>query len=176
MLKTTLSARVINDCLDNLMRVAVLADTHIPKKAKDIPDKAYKLLEVSDAIVHAGDVISERFLDRLREIAPVYAVLGNNDVGLNLPEKLELDLGGVRVCIIHDSGARKGRESRLAKWFPQANIVIFGHSHIPINETHNGMMLFNPGSPTDKRMQEKPTMGVLLLNNGTVDARIVELS
>lgn len=157
------------------MKVTVLSDTHIPKKAKDLPAAAYKVLQQSDAIIHAGDVVVQEFLDRLKEIAPVYAVRGNNDHGVELPEQLELKLEGVDICVIHDSGDRKGREKRMRKLFPEAKIVIFGHSHIPVNDSYDGMLLFNPGSPTDKRRQAKASIGMLQLNNGLFEAKIIEL-
>jgi hypothetical protein len=157
------------------MKIAVLADTHIPKRAKQLPAMAYELIEGVDAIIHAGDVLTAAFLQSLNTMAPVYAVLGNNDIGLELPERLELLLDSVRIGIIHDSGASKGRGARLRRTFPTADIVVFGHSHIPMNIREDGLLLFNPGSPTDRRMQPKHTMGLLTLHEGQFEARIVEL-
>jgi putative phosphoesterase len=157
------------------MKIAVLADTHIPRRAKDLPAAAYALLNGVDAIVHAGDVVTQEFLERLKKIAPVYAVLGNNDLGMNLPEKLELSWEGVRLGIIHDSGDRKGRHQRLRKMFPETDLVVFGHSHIPLIEEQAGLTIFNPGSATDRRRQAKHTMGFLQLKQGKFEAQIVEL-
>ncbi len=128
-----------------------------------------------DAIIHAGDVLTADLLDRLRQIAPVHAVLGNNDAGLVLPERLELTFAGVPLAIVHDSGPREGRPARLRRWFPRAQVVVFGHSHIPLNERHDGLLLFNPGSPTDRRRQPKHTMGLLRLDQGKFHSEIVEL-
>lgn len=158
------------------MKIAVLADTHIPKRAKDLPDSAYEILRGVDLILHAGDLISEDFLLKLRGVAPVHAVLGNNDFGLNLPEIVELEVEGVKIAMIHDSGQKEGRGKRMRKRFPHANVVVFGHSHIPINEQDGDLLLFNPGSPTDKRRQPVASLGILLASDGIVKGKIVPLS
>lgn len=157
------------------MKIAVLADTHMPKKAKKLPQQAEVELSSADIIIHAGDIITEELLTHLRGIAPVYAVLGNNDVNLDLPESLELEFERVKIGLIHDSGSKKGRGKRMRKLFPDAQIVIFGHSHIPTNHDEDGVRLFNPGSPTDKRMQPVPTMGCLSIQNGSWNAKIITL-
>ena len=157
------------------MIVGVLADTHIPRRARDLPHLAYQYLAGVDAIIHAGDVVSEGVLDRMREIAPVYAVLGNNDRGMVLPSQVSLCFEGVEIAVIHDSGARVGREARLRRWFPSARVVVFGHSHTPVNEWEDGLLLFNPGSPTDRRRQPCHTMGRLRLANGQVEGEILTL-
>jgi putative phosphoesterase len=157
------------------MVIGVLADTHIPKRARDLPPKAYQHLDGVDAILHAGDVLVMDVLERLRSIAPVYAVLGNNDRGLELPERLCVCWEGLELALVHDSGPREGRPARLRRWFPTARAVVFGHSHIPVNEWHDGLLLFNPGSPTDRRRQPCHTMGLLHLSDGRIEARIVVL-
>lgn len=128
-----------------------------------------------DAIIHAGDVVSDELQRRLAGIAPLFAVLGNNDRELSLPQRLELCWEDVPLAVVHDSGARDGRPARLRRWFPNARVVVFGHSHIPLNECHDGLLLFNPGSPTDRRRQPRHTMGLLRLERGQAEARIVEL-
>jgi putative phosphoesterase len=156
------------------MRIAVLADTHIPKRARTLPDGAWKIVRSADAIIHAGDVLSRDFLKQLEAVAPLYAVRGNNDLDLDeLPDTLELTLGGANIALIHDSGDKKGRATRLRKRFPNADVVVFGHSHIPINEVIDGQLLFNPGSPTDRRTQPHFTMGILKITNGKVSPEIV---
>jgi putative phosphoesterase len=161
---------------DQPMRIAVLADTHIPNRAKTLPKAAWDLVKEADTIIHAGDVVNREFLRELQSIAPLYAVRGNNDLQLtDLPETLEIELSDVSVAIIHDSGDKKGRSQRMRKRFPHAEIVVFGHSHIPINEQESGLLLFNPGSPTDRRMQPVCTMGLLDLHNGSIRAEIVSL-
>ncbi|HEY9773080.1 MAG TPA: metallophosphoesterase family protein [Planktothrix sp.] len=158
------------------MRIAVLADTHIPKRAATLPAAAWQLLKGADAIIHAGDVLTRSFLDELAKIAPLYAVRGNNDTTLEeLPESLELNLGGIPIAVIHDSGDKKGRAARMRRRFPKARVVVFGHSHIPWNENSDGLLLFNPGSPTDRRKQPECTMGILTVNAKDVHGEIIAL-
>jgi uncharacterized protein len=128
-----------------------------------------------DAIVHAGDVLTMELIERLQGIAPVYAVLGNNDRGLTLPERLELCWEDVEIAVVHDSGGRAGRGARMRRWFPSARAVIFGHSHIPMNDWHDGLLLFNPGSPTDRRREPRHTMGLLRVQDGSIEGEIVAL-
>ncbi|MBV8083989.1 MAG: metallophosphoesterase family protein [Chloroflexi bacterium] len=157
------------------MVIGLLADTHVPKRARGLPAKAYQYLRGVDAIIHAGDVVTGDLLDELAKIAPVHAVLGNNDHGLELPDRLELVFEGVRVAVVHDSGARLARAARLRRWFPEAQVVVFGHSHIPLNEQYDGLLLVNPGSPTDRRRQPSHTMGLLHVGEGRAKADIMAL-
>lgn len=162
----------------DLMRVAVIADTHIPGRARDLPPQAWRAVEAADAVIHAGDVVTPWLLDRLRARSPqVHAVLGNNDTPLRgvLPERLQLDLGGVPVAVVHDSGPAQGRRARLRRMFPQARVVVFGHSHIPICDDDGDLLLLNPGSPTDRRSQPRFTMAALDCNAGQCTAAIVDL-
>ena len=131
----------------------------------------WDLVDASDAVLHAGDVMTVDLLDALRQRRPVHAVLGNNDTALvgTLPDRLELELAGVRVAMVHDSGARAGRERRMRRWFPDAHIVVFGHSHIPIDaEGEDGQRLFNPGSAVQRRRQPQRTAGMLELRDGAI--------
>jgi uncharacterized protein len=166
------------------MNVVVLADTHIrslPDGSLNrwLPSPAEKFLVRADAILHAGDVVDHGVLERLRAFAFVYAVLGNNDHDLvgTLPEFLVVDLDGVRLGMVHDSGPTAGRSRRMRRRFPDAQIVVFGHSHAPVNETgQDGQLLFNPGSPTQRRRQPVHSLGQLTLQDGlVVDRRIVTL-
>src|SRR4051812_48828624 len=165
------------------MRVVVLSDTHIRPSAsrghagggrgfpRRLPDAVYAALRRADVVLHAGDVVTRELLDELASYAPVHAVLGNNDRTLvgALPERLVLDLDGVRVAMVHDSGARKGRDTRLQRWFPDADVVVYGHSHLPDDSlTPNGQRLFNPGSPTERRNAPHRSFGVLALSGGRV--------
>src|SRR3954454_16183384 len=160
------------------MRAIVLADTHVrDEDATRLPQQVWEALHTADLILHAGDVVGRRLLDELRAIALLHAVLGNNDTGLDdvLPETLELETGGVRLAMVHDSGPRAGRENRLHRRFPTADVVIFGHSHIPWNAPGvAGQLLFNPGSPTQRRRQPHRTFGVLDLDDGKLRAEVVE--
>jgi putative phosphoesterase len=160
-------------------RILVLADTHIrPGRRYRLPDSVYRELDRTDLVLHAGDLVVPDVLHELSGFAPVHAVLGNNDVGElvdALPETVELEAGGVRVAMVHDSGPRAGRERRLRRRFPEADIVVFGHSHIPWNEAGNGQRLFNPGSPTERRRQPQCTYGMIEIECGSVDARVLPI-
>lgn len=132
----------------------------------------------TDLIVHAGDVCTATVLDELSGYAPVVAVRGNNDgpdvAAWGAPESLELELAGLAVAMVHDSGAAAGRCARMRRRFPTAQLVIFGHSHIPLDQAADGIRIFNPGSPTDRRRQPHGTIGLLHIDDGVlVDARIV---
>ena len=158
-----------------MTHVVVLADTHIRRgSSRRLSDAAYAHLEEADVILHAGDVVVGDVLDELAGFATVHAVLGNNDadlVGL-LPETRLLTLDGVRIGMIHDSGASTGRAGRLRRRFPDADVVVFGHSHIPWDtEGVDGQVLFNPGSPTERRSQPHRTMGTLDIDDGVVVTR-----
>jgi hypothetical protein len=160
-----------------MSRVIVVADTHIRRGGKRrLPDALYRALEGADLVLHAGDLVAGEVLDDLGRFAPVKAVLGNNDVdlGRTLPVEQRFDVDGVRVGMVHDSGARAGREGRMHRRFPDADIVVFGHSHIPWNdEGVDGQVLFNPGSPTERRRQPRCTYGVLDLEDGVVKGRSI---
>ncbi|HVM39925.1 MAG TPA: metallophosphoesterase family protein [Acidimicrobiia bacterium] len=160
------------------VRAVVLSDTHIRTGGRRrLPGPVVEALADADVVLHAGDVLDADVLDALAESAPVHAVLGNNDDGLvgRLPERLEVTLAGVKVGMVHDSGSAKGREARMRRWFPDADVVVFGHSHIPWDAPgEDGQWLFNPGSPTDRRPQPNHTFGLLEFEEGQlVDHRIV---
>jgi uncharacterized protein len=163
------------------MRVAVLSDTHAPRFWKSCPPAVAQVLKHADAILHAGDVCTPSVLDELSQWAPVHAVRGNNDgtdvADWGAPDTLTLELAGLPVAMVHDSGQAAGRPPRLRRWFPDARLVVFGHSHIPLNEVHEGQRIFNPGSPTDKRRQPRGTVGLLLIEDGElVQADIVAVT
>ena len=156
--------------------VVVLADTHLRDDLSKLPAPVWDAVERADVVLHAGDVVTGDLLDALAERAPLHAVLGNNDTALagRLPDRLELALAGVRVAMVHDSGARAGRERRMRRWFPDADLVVFGHSHEPVDaEGLDGQRLFNPGSAVQRRRQPHKTMGLLTLAGGRVAAHEV---
>jgi uncharacterized protein len=168
------------------VRVVVLADTHLRSqgsggrgRARSLPEASAAYLSAADVILHAGDVLDAGILDLLGRYAPLHAVLGNNDVTLadTLPVTKVVDLAGVRVGLIHDSGPSAGRAPRMRRRFPDADVVVFGHSHAPLNEFGaDGQLLFNPGSPTQRRLQPAHTLGELLIADGKlIDHRIVVL-
>jgi putative phosphoesterase len=135
--------------------VVVLSDTHIrPGGRHRLPPAVYAALQEADLVLHGGDVVTGDLLEELAGFAPTMAVLGNNDGALvgQLPEQRLFTVEGLQVAMIHDSGARKGREGRLRRRFPTADLVVFGHSHMPVDaEGIDGQRLFNPGSPTERR-------------------------
>jgi uncharacterized protein len=169
-----------------VVRVVVLADTHLrtanpgaPPTARRLPEPVITRLRSAQVILHAGDVLDAGVLELLGGIAPLYAVLGNNDVSLvgRLPVTRVVEIAGVRIGMIHDSGPAKGRATRLHRRFPDAQVVVFGHSHAPVNEPGlGGQLLFNPGSPTQRRAQPVHTIGELGLVAGeVVEHRILDL-
>ncbi len=151
------------------MRALVVADTHLTAPTLDrMPAEVWALAATADVVLHAGDVVDDAVLAALGERAPVHAVLGNNDEGrMALPAVLELDLDGTAVAMVHDSGATPGRHRRMARRFPAAAVVVFGHSHAPLVERDGGgPLLLNPGSPTHRRRQPVHTVAWLDLAPG----------
>lgn len=164
-----------------MLRVAVVSDTHAPRFWKAMPAAVAAQLADVDVILHAGDVCVPALLDELAAFAPVHVVAGNNDgpdvTAWGAPETLEIVLAGLRVAMIHDSGPKDGRARRMRRRFPDAQLVVFGHSHIPWDTEQDGQRLFNPGSPTDKRRQPRGTMGRLEIDAGRlVSATIVPVT
>ena len=154
----------------------VIADTHLPRRARTLPEGLVPHLQRADLILHAGDLMDPALLEGLAAYAPTRAVRGNLDPPeAGLPETLEFEFGGARVAIIHDSGTKRGRRSRMQRRFPGARVVVFGHSHIPWLEDQDGLLLLNPGSPTDRRKQPTHTFGLLRLEDGEVAAEILAL-
>ncbi len=159
------------------MKALVLADTHLgPAQGGRLGALLGDRLRVAGAILHAGDITDASILTSLAEFAPVYAVLGNNDHGLALPEQRIVELGGCRVAMVHDSGDASGRTTRLRRWFPEADVVVFGHSHLPWNETDvrasDGHVQhhLNPGSATQRRRAPRCTVAWLELRAGCVES------
>jgi uncharacterized protein len=165
------------------MRIAVLADTHAPRRWKRCPPAVARHLEGADLILHAGDVCTAGVLDELAAFGPVRAVLGNNDgpevAEWGATETLTVELAGLRVGMVHDAGPSTGRLRRLRRRFPEAALVVFGHSHIPLDAADGtlGLRIFNPGSPTDRRRQPAGTIGLLQVERGRLtEARIVPVT
>jgi uncharacterized protein len=140
------------------MRLLLIADTHVPKRARDLPDRVWDEVADADVVLHAGDWVEPSLLDALEARAKrVVACWGNNDgaeLRRRLPERAAATLGGLRFTVVHETGAASGREARMAKDCPDTDVLVFGHSHIPWDTTaKTGMRLLNPGSPTDRRRQ-----------------------
>jgi len=157
-----------------IVRVVVLADTHGPRRWRGCPQPVAAQLQTADLILHAGDVCIASVLAELAQYAPVVAVIGNNDrpdvAAWGATPSAELDLDGLHVAMLHDSGPAIGRLARMRKAFPEADLVVFGHSHIPLDESAGGLRIFNPGSPTDRRRQPRGTIGVLHIEDGRLAA------
>jgi putative phosphoesterase len=152
------------------VRAVVLSDTHLrDDSGRRLPDIVYEALASADVVLHCGDVVARTLLDELAVYGPVYAVLGNNDVTLRgaLPERLVVELDGLRVGMVHDPGATKGRAARMRRAFPTCGLVVFGHSHAPVDEEGvDGQRLLNPGSPTQRRRQPHPSFATFTVEGG----------
>ncbi len=160
------------------MEVIVLADTHLSGGFGTLGDQVLGAVAQADVVVHAGDVTSRRALVELQASVDTYAVLGNNDHDLTglLPKHRLFELEGIRIALVHDSGPRTGRPARLHRRFPDAELIIFGHSHVPIDELGvQGQILFNPGSPTQRRSQPHRTFGRLRIADGRLEHRHIEI-
>jgi uncharacterized protein len=158
------------------MKVAVIADTHTMGMSRTLPFSVWPHLESADHILHAGDVCDPALLEELKALAPLTVVMGNCD-GWDVREwgamdEAEVELGGLKIAMLHDSGQKTGRWERMRARFPDARVVVFGHSHIPWNEDRSGLLVFNPGSPTWKRRAPFPSMGLLWIENGEVEGDI----
>ncbi|WP_174188185.1 metallophosphoesterase family protein [Nocardia barduliensis] len=144
------------------MRLLIIADTHVPKRARDLPETLWREADAADVVVHAGDWVELALLDRLEaRAARLIGVYGNNDgpaLRARLPEIAHAELDGLRLAVVHETGPAKGREERCARRFPDTDVLVFGHSHIPWDSvTGTGLRLLNPGSPTDRRRQPEHT-------------------
>jgi uncharacterized protein len=163
------------------VQIVILSDTHVADgSTRRLDSEVMAHVSSADVVLHAGDVTGAELLAELAALARVYAALGNNDHGLvrTLPERLELELAGVRIAMVHDSGATAGRSARLRRWFPDADLVVFGHSHLPEDHTDatGQQRSFNPGSCTQRRRAPTRTFGALRIEDGSlVDLRHVHL-
>jgi uncharacterized protein len=153
------------------MRVVLTADTHVPKRARDLPASLWRAIEDADVVVHAGDWVDVALLDEFEaRAARVVGVYGNNDgppLRARLPEVARAELAGVRLAVVHETGPAAGRERRCAQRFPDVDVLVFGHSHIPWDSTAPGSLrLLNPGSPTDRRRQPVATYMTVEIDDG----------
>ncbi|OZM72307.1 YfcE family phosphodiesterase [Amycolatopsis antarctica] len=144
------------------MRLLIIADTHLPVRARRLPEEVWQEAGRADVVIHAGDWVDLATLDALQEHSRrLVGVYGNNDgpaLRARLPEVARVDLGGVRLAVVHETGAASGREARCDRMIDDADVLVFGHSHIPWDSvTGAGMRLLNPGSPTDRRRQPHHT-------------------
>ncbi len=140
------------------MRLLLISDTHLPVRAKKLPAEVWAAVDDADVVIHAGDWVNVELLDELTDRAKrLIGCWGNNDGPLlraRLPEAARVTLDGLSVAVVHETGAAKGREERCERAYPDVDLLVFGHSHIPWNTTSpRGLRLLNPGSPTDRRRQ-----------------------
>jgi uncharacterized protein len=145
--------------------IAVISDTHMPKGKRALPAECVEKIREAEALIHAGDFSTAAVLEELEALCPVVlGVHGNVDdaeLRRRLPESLEIEVGGRTVAVIHDSGPSRGRLERMRARFPEADAVVFGHSHLPLHEERDGFQVFNPGSPTERRRAPRRSMGLL---------------
>ena len=151
--------------------IAVIADTHMPKGPRRLPERCIELIAQAEALIHAGDLFAGSVLAELEALCPtVHAVFGNVDEPAlrgRLPERVVVEAGSHRIGLIHDAGPAKGRLARLRAAFPEADAVVFGHSHLPLHERGaDGFQIFNPGSPTERRRAPRRSMGLLRVGAG----------
>jgi uncharacterized protein len=155
------------------VRLLLIADTHVPKRARDLPQRVWDEVDRADVVVHAGDWVEPGLLDALEARARrLIACWGNNDgdeLRSRLPERADATLGGVRFTVVHETGAAGGRDARMAKLYADTDVLVFGHSHIPWDTTAStGLRLLNPGSPTDRRRQPFATYMTAVVDDGVL--------
>ena len=151
----------------------MIADTHVPSRARDLPSRVWDEVAEADVVVHAGDWIALELLDELESrSARLVACWGNNDgpaLRTRLPDRADVRLAGVRFTVVHETGAAAGREARMSRLYPDTDVLVFGHSHIPWDTTtKTGLRLLNPGSPTDRRRQPFGSYLTASVDNGSV--------
>ena len=161
------------------MVVVVISDTHLPKGQRRIPEPCLERMRECDLIIHAGDFSTAEVVRELRAIGPpLVGVHGNVDteeVRRLLPATAVVDAGDAKIGVVHNAGPAYGRLERLRSRFPDADAVVFGHSHVPLHEERDGFQIFNPGSPTDRRREPHHTMGVARIENGRIVFERIDL-
>jgi putative phosphoesterase len=161
------------------IRIAVISDTHMPRGNRALPPQCVELIRSADLLIHAGDFSDLATVEMLRKLGPpLTAVHGNADqadVRAALPQTAELKAENALIAVIHDAGPAAGRLARMRRRFPQADAVVFGHSHRPLLETENAFTIFNPGSPTERRREPRHTMGLATVTDGAIAFELVEL-
>lgn len=155
------------------MRLLLLADTHIPHRARDLPAQVWEEVATADVVIHAGDWVAPELLDKLAaRSGRLVACWGNNDgpaLRARLPERADVTLAGLRFTVVHETGAAAGREARMSRLYPDSEVLVFGHSHIPWDtKTKTGLRLLNPGSPTDRRRQPFCSYMTASVDNGAL--------
>jgi putative phosphoesterase len=161
------------------MDLAIVSDTHMPRGSRALPAACVERLRAADAILHAGDFYRAEVLALLEGLGPpVHAVHGNVDepgLRMRLPGARAIEAEGARIAMTHDGGPAAGRLGRLRRRFPDADAVVFGHSHLPLHEERDGFQIFNPGSPTERRRAPRHTMGWCRAAGGALRFELIEL-
>ena len=163
------------------MRLLLIADTHVPKRARDLPRSVWDEVAGADVVLHAGDWVEPALLDSLEARSKrLVACWGNNDgaeLRRRLPKRADATLGGLRFTVVHETGAAAGRDARMANDYPDTDVLVFGHSHIPWDNVGlDGQRLLNPGSPTQRRGQPHPTFATFDVDDGEVrELRVVRV-
>ena len=161
--------------------LVIVSDTHVPKRARDLPPALWSAIEAADLVIHAGDWVEVALLDELEaRSAQLVGVVGNNDgpdLRARLPEVATAVVGGIRLAVVHETGQASGRERRMDAAFPDTDLLVFGHSHIPWDSVSPaGMRLLNPGSPTDRRRQPTGTFMIATADDGALhDVQLVPI-
>jgi putative phosphoesterase len=158
--------------------IAIIADTHLPRGVRRLPDECVRLLTEADLVLHAGDLVAESVLAELSSLAPVEAVAGNMDheaLQTALPKRRVVEVEGVQIGMVHDAGPRAGREERLRAGFPGCSAVVYGHTHVPQLERHGDVWIVNPGSPTERRSAPAHSMALMRVSEGALEPRLVRL-
>jgi putative phosphoesterase len=161
-----------------MARIGIISDTHIPKVASSLPRDLLNALEGMDLILHAGDLIEVSVIDELRSLAPVAAVSGNMDrpeVKSVLPRRRVLEVEGKLIGLTHGWGPPIGIERRVLSKFPEADVVVFGHTHKALVERRKGILLLNPGTPNDRRFSKHLSYAVLTIEDGELKPEIIQL-
>jgi uncharacterized protein len=160
-------------------RLAIVSDTHLPRGGRQIPAACVERMRAADAILHAGDLAEPEVLDELRALGPpVLAVAGNVDapeLQIELPATRLVQVDGVTIAMLHDAGPADGRLERMRRRFPDADAVVFGHSHLPLLEQRDAFAIFNPGSPTERRRAPHHTMGMATIEDARIEFELIEL-
>jgi putative phosphoesterase len=161
------------------VQLAIIADTHLPRGTRRLPDACIARLRRAELILHAGDLMTMEMLRELETYGQVVAVHGNVDdaeVRAALPASALVEAAGARIALTHDAGPAKGRLARMRRRFPEADAVVFGHSHVPLHErADDGFQIFNPGSPTERRRSPSHTMGIAHADDGRVSFELIVL-
>jgi uncharacterized protein len=161
------------------VRLAIISDTHMPRRGRELPAACVEQLRAADLILHAGDLVEATVLEELEALGPpVSAVRGNVDsaaLQARLPGTRVVEAAGARIAMVHDGGPAAGRLARLQRRFPAADAVVFGHSHIPLHEEQGGFAIFNPGSPTERRRSPHHTMGIATVEHARITFELLAL-